>query len=144
MAWLGEQPAGELRVQAVREAFGEWLKADPRRARAWLAEEKQPALRDSALEFKARRLFDYEPERALGFCERIEDSARRQGCLEFTAKLWYAKDAVAAETWLQQSSLADGARSRVRELAKPKEQQRRGKEQQRRRPRGPRIGGDPR
>jgi hypothetical protein len=140
MAWLGEQPAGELRVQAVREAFGEWSKADPRRARAWLVEEKPAALRDPALEFKAQRIGAHEPERALGYCERIEDSARRQGCLESTAKLWYAKDAVAAETWLQQSSLDDGARSRVRELAKPKEQQRRSP----RRPRRPRIGGDPR
>jgi len=143
MAWLGEQPAGELRDQAVREAFGEWSRADPRRARAWLVEEKPAALRDPALEFKALRIVDFEPERAVGFCERIEDSARRQGCLEPAAKRWYAKDAVAAETWLQQSSLDDEARSRVRvrEIAKPKEEQQRGRP---RRERRPRIGGEPR
>jgi hypothetical protein len=137
LAWVGEQPAGEFRDQAVREAFGEWTKTDPLSARAWLIEEKPAALRDPALEFKAKRIADHEPELALGFCERIEDSARRQGCLESTAKSWYAKDAVAAETWLQQSSLGDEARSRVRELTKPKQQQRRG-------PRRPPIGGDPR
>ena len=145
MAWLGEQPAGELRDQAVREAFGEWTKTDPLSARAWLLEEKPAALRDPALEFKAQRVVDYEPERAIGFCERIEDSARRQGCLESTATRWYAKDAVAAETWLQQSSLDDEARSRVRVLTKPKEQQgRKPTEQQGRRPRRPRPGGAPR
>jgi hypothetical protein len=134
LAWVGEQPAGELRDQAVREAFGEWTKTDPQSARAWLVEKKPAVLRDPALEFKAKRIVDHEPERALGFCERIEDSVRRKGCLESTAKRWYANDAVAAETWLQQSSLDDEARSRVRELTKPKEQQRRGP----RRPQPPR------
>ena len=137
LAWVGEQPAGELRDEAVREAFGEWTRMDPQSARAWLIEERPAALRDPALEFKAKRIVDHEPERALGFCERIEDLARRNECLESNAKRWYAKDAVATETWLQQSSLDDEARSRVRELTKPKEQRRRG-------PRRPPIGGAPR
>ena len=115
LAWLGEQPAGELRDQAVREAFGQWLESGSAGARlAWLGAEKPAALHDPALESKAQRIADYEPERALGFCERIGDSARRHGCLESTAKSWYAQDAVAAETWLQQSSLDDETRSRVR------------------------------
>ncbi len=138
MAWLGEQPAGELRDQATREAFGQWLRADPRRAQAWLVAEKPAALRDPALEFKAQRMAPHEPEGALRWCERIENTARQQSCLESTAKSWYAQDAVAAETWLQQSSLDDETRSRVRALTKPKE------EQQGRRPRRPRAGGDPR
>jgi hypothetical protein len=136
MAWLGERPAGELRDQAIQEAFGEWTKMDPLSARAWVVEEKPAALRDPALEFKAKRIVDHAPEQALGFCERIEDSARQQSCLESTAKIWYAKDAVAAETWLQQSSLDDEARSRVRDLTKPK--------QPRRGPRRPPTGGVPR
>ena len=137
MAWLGEQPAGALRDQAVREAFGQWSRTDPRRARAWLDSEKLTALHDPALEIKAKRLAPYEPERALGWCERIQDTARQQSCLESTAKSWYAQDAVAAETWLQQSSLDDEARSRVRKIPKPQGQQRRG-------PRRPRAAGDPR
>jgi len=137
VAWLGEQPAGELRDLAVQEAFGEWAKTDPLSAQAWLVEEKPAALRDPALEFRAKRIVAYEPARALGLCERIRDTARQQSCLESTAKLWYAQDAVAAETWLQQSSLDDEARGRVRELTKPTEQQRRS-------PRRQRIGGDPR
>jgi len=136
MAWLGEQPAGELRDQAVREAFGQWARADSRLALAWLAAEKPTALRDPALEFKAQRIDDYEPERALGLCERIQDTARQQSCLESTAKSWYAQDAVAAETWLQQSPLDDEARSRVRKTPRPQGQQRRG-------PRRPRAAGDP-
>jgi hypothetical protein len=137
MAWLGEQPAGELSDQTVREAFGQWSRADPRSARAWLAAENQTALHDPALELKAQRMVDHEPEQALGWCERIQDAARQQGCLESTANSWYARDAVAAETWLQQSSLDDEARSRVRKTPRPeKQQQRRGPQ----RPQRPRAG----
>jgi hypothetical protein len=134
MAWLGEQPAGEFRDNAVSEAFGQWSRAEPRRAVAWLDAEKQTALHDPALESKAQRIVAYEPELALGLCERIQDTARRQGCLELTAKSWYAHDAVAAETWLQQSSLDDETRSRVRKIPKPERQKRRDP----RRPRLPR------
>jgi hypothetical protein len=140
MAWLGEQPAGELRDQAVREAFGQWSRADPQRARAWLVAEKPTAFRDPALEFQAQRLAPHVPETALGWCERIQEPALQQSCLESTAKSWYAQDAVAAETWLQQSSLDDEARRRVRKFTRPPEQQRRGP----RGPRRPRTGGDPR
>jgi hypothetical protein len=124
MAWLGEQPAEELRDQAAREAFGQWSRTDSQGALAWLAAEKPTALRDPALEFKAQRIVDYEPKLALGWCERIQDTARQQSCLESTANSWYAKDAVAAETWLQQSSLDDEARSRVRKI--PKQQGKKG------------------
>jgi hypothetical protein len=140
MAWLGEQPVGEFRDQAAREAFGQWSRADPRSSRVWLVAEKPTALHDPALETKAERMAAYEPEGALGWCERIQDTARQQSCLESMAKNWYAQDAMAAETWLQQSSLDDEARSRVRKIHKPQGQQRRG-------PRGlqrPRAAGDPR
>jgi len=114
MAWLGEQPAGALRDQAVREAFGRWSRTDPLRARAWLDSEILTALHDPALEIKAERLAPHEPERALGWCERIQDPARQQSCLESTAKSWYGRNAVEAEAWLQQSSLGEEARRRVR------------------------------
>jgi hypothetical protein len=140
MAWLAEQPAGERRDRAAREAFGQWSRKDPRSAGAWLDAEEPTALHDPALEFKAGRLAGHEPERALGACKRIQDGARQQGCLESTAKKWYAQDPVAAETWLQQSSLDDEARSRVREIPKQEKQKRHT-------PRGPRrplVGPSPR
>jgi len=122
LAWLGEQPAGELRDQAVREAFGQWSKTDPLVAQAWLKSEELTAFHDPALEYKAVRIAAYQPERALGWCERITDAARRQSCIESAAKTWYGKDAVAAETWLQQSALDEETRRRVREVAGPQRQ----------------------
>jgi hypothetical protein len=137
VAWLGEQPAGDLRDQAVREAFGQWTRKDPLGARAWLESEELTAFHDPALEVKAKRLAPHEPERALGWCERIQDPARQQSCLETTAKTWYAKDAVAAELWLQQSALDEETRRRVRKVSGPKGPRRPG-------PRGPpRAAGDP-
>jgi len=128
MAWLGEQSAGKLRDQAAREIFGQWSRAEPMSAKAWLDGEKPTALHDPALEYKAQRMVDFDPNQSLGWCDRIQDTARQKSCLESTAKSWYAKDALAAETWLQQSSLDDEARSRVRKM--PKKQGKKGPRRQ--------------
>jgi hypothetical protein len=136
MAWLGEQPAGELRDQAVREAYGQWSRTAPREAGAWLDSEELTTFHDPAFEYKALRRAAYQPDRALGWCESITDAARRQGCIESVAKTWYGKDAVAAETWLQQSALDEETRRRVREVAAPQREQKKS--------RRPRAGGVPR
>jgi hypothetical protein len=125
MAWLGEQPAGALREEAVREAFLQWSRTDARRAGAWLDSEKLTAFHDPVLELKAERLAAHAPGRALAACQRIQDAARRQSCLESTARNWYAVDAVAAETWLQQSPLDEEARSQVRKIGRQEQQPRR-------------------
>jgi len=135
MAWLSEQPAGEPRDRAVREAFTEWTKANPLQARAWLESENEPAFRDPALVAKAERLAPHVPQKALGWCERIHDPSRRQKCLESTVKSWYGRDAVAAESWLQKSSLDDEARRRVRKVTGQQRGQKQPGQQQRR-PRG--------
>ncbi len=114
MAWLSEQPAGESRDRAVRDAFTEWSKANPLQARAWLESENETAFLDPALMSKAERLAPHAPLKALGWCERIHEPSPQQECLESTAKSWYGRDSVAAESWLQKSSLNDEARRRVR------------------------------
>jgi hypothetical protein len=129
MGWLGEQPAGELRDQAVRKAFLEWSRKDRPGAKAWLDSVSPTAFHDPALEVWAEQLVAREPVEALGWCERILDPAWRERCLESAARSWYARDAVAAETWLQQSPLDEEARSNVR---RPPRQEAPG----RRRPRG--------
>ncbi|MBW2716552.1 MAG: hypothetical protein JRD03_10770 [Deltaproteobacteria bacterium] len=117
MAWLGERPAGESRDRAVREAFTEWSKANPLQAKAWLESENPTAMRDPALEIKAERVAPHVPQMAIGWCERIHDSSRQQKCLESTAHSWYGRNPVAAEAWLQKSSLDDEARGRVRKIS---------------------------
>jgi hypothetical protein len=129
MAWLGEHPAGEPRDRAVRKAFLEWSREDRPGAKTWLDTVSPTAFHDPALEVWAEQLVAGEPVEALGWCERILDPARRERCLESAARSWYARDALAAETWLQQSPLDEEVRSRVR---RPPRQEAPG----RRRPRG--------
>ena len=120
MAWLGEHPAGERRDRAVRRAFLEWSKADRAGAKAWLASISPTDFHGPAIEVWAGRLLAQEPVEAIGWCERILDTARQLRCLESAARSWYTRDAVAAETWLQQSPLDEETRSRVRRPAKKK------------------------
>jgi hypothetical protein len=114
MTWLGAYPAGERREKGVREAFVAWSTADWESAQAWLESTSLTALLDPALEVWSEQLLAWGPAEALGWCERILDAARRQRCLASGASRWYAKDALAAEAWLQTSSLDEEARSQVR------------------------------
>jgi hypothetical protein len=140
MGWLDTFPAGESRDTWVREAVRTWFAADRESAQAWLESTSQTALRDPALEVWAEQLsFAWESVEALGWCERILDLARRQHCLAFGAGQWYARDAVAAEAWLQTSSLDEEVRSEVRKKGKKLGESRSGP----RRPRRPNPGGGP-
>jgi hypothetical protein len=126
MEWLGAYPAGEHRDKGAREAFRAWSTADLEGARAWLESTPRTALHDPALEVWVEQLLAWEPAEALGWCERILDVERRQRCVVSGAKRWYVKDALAAEAWLQTSSLDEEVRSRVRtKLKKPKSGRRR-------------------
>jgi hypothetical protein len=114
MASLGAYPADERREEWFREAFRAWSTADWDGAQAWLESTPQTGLYDPAREVWVEQLLAWEPEEALGGCERIQDVERRQRCITAGAGRWYAKDAVAAEAWLQTSSLDEELRSQVR------------------------------
>jgi hypothetical protein len=119
MGWLDASPAGELREKWVREAFRAWSRADWESAQAWLESTSRTAFHDPALEVCAEQLLRVsKPAEAIGWCERILDLARRQRCLASGAGQWYGTDAVAAEAWLQTSSLDEEVRSEVRRKGK--------------------------
>jgi hypothetical protein len=120
-----DHPAEELRGPAVREAFRTWFKSKHREgAVEWLESETLTAFHDPAIEFYATDLADRSaPEEAIPWCERLLDSERRLRCFNRAAPKWYERDAVAAETWLQQSELDDEAR-RVARTPKKKKKQR--------------------
>jgi len=114
MQWVRAHPDEELRELAVREAFRTWLQADRADAVAWLEAETLTAFHEPAISFYAKDLGDRTPEQAIRWCERILDAERRLRCLEPAAAKWYQRDAVAAETWLQQSPLDEDARRTAR------------------------------
>ncbi|MBW2542115.1 MAG: hypothetical protein JRF15_08495 [Deltaproteobacteria bacterium] len=110
MQWVRDHPDEETHELAVREAFRTWFMSDPKGAVAWLESETPTAFHDPAIIFYAKDLNDRDPETAIGWCERIHDSDERLRCLRLAAAAWYQRDAVAAETWLQQSPLDEEAR----------------------------------
>ena len=114
MEWVRERPAGKPRDQAAREAFVKWLRADPEAAKAWISSESPTAFHDPVIDAYARFRDARAPEEAIAWCERILDADRRLGCLQAAAAQWYKLDAVAAETWLQQSPLSEEARRAAR------------------------------
>jgi hypothetical protein len=114
MQWVRDHPDEEEHELAVREAFRTWLKSDREGAVAWLEAETLTAFHDPAILFYAKDLKDRVPEEAIGWCERLHDSEEQLRCLTVTAAKWYQRDAVAAETWLQQSPLDEEARREAR------------------------------
>ena len=114
MEWVSELPEGSAREQAARGAFARWLTLDPQAAKAWLSSESLTAFHDPMIDAYARRIDARAPEESIGWCDRILNPDRRLGCLKVAATEWYALDAVAAETWLQQSPLSEEARRAVR------------------------------
>jgi hypothetical protein len=86
----------------------------------WLESEELTVFHDPAIAVHAKELGYRKPSAAVAWCERILDEGRRLACLKKTAAQWYQRDAVAAETWLQQSPLDEAARLKVRTPKKPR------------------------
>jgi hypothetical protein len=114
LEWVRGHPDQELHHSAAYDAFLNWLKSDRRSAVEWLESEELTVFHDPAIAVHAKELGYRKPSAAVGWCERILDEGRRLACLKKTAAQWYQRDAVAAETWLQQSPLDEAARSKVR------------------------------
>jgi hypothetical protein len=111
------------------------LQSDNAGAVEWLESETLTTFHDSSVVFYARELGHRAPAEAVGWCERVVDEQRRLSCLKKTATQWYRRNAMAAETWLQQSPLDEETRRAVRT---PRE-----KKQPRRKPPGERPQGGP-
>jgi hypothetical protein len=114
LEWVRGHPDQELHHSAAHDAFLNWLKSDRKSAVEWLESEELTVFHDPAIAVHAKELGYRKPSAAVGWCERILDEGRRLACLKKTAAQWYQRDAVAAETWLQQSPLDEAARSKVR------------------------------
>jgi hypothetical protein len=122
--WVRNYPDEEPRELAAREAFRTWFESDRAAAVEWLESESLTAFHEPAILYYAQEIGHKAPAEAVGWCERVHVEKRRLGCLKTAATLWYRRDALAAETWLQQSPLDEEARNAVR--TPPKKRQQRG------------------
>jgi hypothetical protein len=125
MQWVRDLPREELPELAIREAFRTWLASDREGAVAWLESETLTAFHEPAIDYYAKDLSDRDPEESIAWCERLLDSDSQLRCLETAAAKWFQEDPVAAEAWLQQSSLDEEARRTARILPEKKKKQRR-------------------
>jgi hypothetical protein len=125
LEWVRNHPDEEVHHQAAREAFRTWWELDRAGAVEWLESETLTPFHDPIAIVYAKGLGHRAPAKAIAWCERVFDEKRRLGCLKKIASEWYRRDALAAETWLQQSPLDEEARRAVRTPRK-KRQPRRG------------------
>jgi hypothetical protein len=125
LEWVRSYPDETARHQAGREAFRTWYISDPDGAVAWLESETITQFHEPMIVYLAKELGFRTPDRAIGWCEKLLDEQRRLRCLEKAAAQWYRRDAVAAETWLQQSPLDEEARREVRAPAEKRRPTRR-------------------
>jgi hypothetical protein len=124
--WVRGLPDETVHHQAAREAFRTWFESDRAAAVAWLESETLTIFHDPITIFYANELSYSTPAEGVGWCERIFNEGRRLACLKKMGAKWYLRDAVAAETWLQQSPLDEEARRAVRTPPEKRRQQRRG------------------
>ena len=123
LEWVRNYPDEEKQYEAAREAFRTWFESDRNGAADWLKSESLTAFHDPIIMYYAKEMGYSAPAEAVGWCERILNERRRLGCLKRMAAKWYRRDALAAETWLQQSPLDEEARRGVRAPPKPKQRQ---------------------
>ena len=121
MEWARALPVSPRRQSATRAAFVSWMKNDEPAAEAWLLGQELSSFHDPALNYYARELAEKDAVGAISMCEKVEDEKRRIGCLKKAAKNWYRADALAAEAWLQESSLDEEIRAQVRRPDQRKE-----------------------
>jgi len=117
LAWLSSAPEGWEKDFAVRVTYEEWTLVDREAALAWMAAqatgEPDPRLQP-ILPVYARLLAEDSPADAIGWAEQIEHDKKRRFTLIEVARAWRQVDEAATEAWLQQSSLSEEDREKVR------------------------------
>jgi hypothetical protein len=126
--WLAQVPEGDAVQQenwshAVWLTYALWAKSDQHAALNWMreklaVEEPEPWLRVLYGEY-ARQLAADSPEEALQWAERVEEPAARERTMVRIARYWLTQDQVAADAWLNHSSLSKAAQIQARDLTQP-------------------------
>jgi len=117
LVWLSNTPESPERDFAVWVTFEDWAKTDREAALAWMASQTTGELApwlEPALQSYAKSLAVDSPAEAIGWAEQIENDNTRRFRLIEVARAWREVDEAASEAWLQQSSLSEEDREKVR------------------------------
>jgi hypothetical protein len=117
LAWLSSAPEGHEKNHTMRVVFALWGQLDREAALGWMATqtagEPDPWL-PAIYPVYAPLLAEDAPTDAIEWAERIEADEDREIVLVKVARAWRRVDEAASEAWLQQSSLSEEAREKVR------------------------------
>ena len=127
--WVARVPEGDEEQRANKRhslwvAYASWAYNDREAALDWMAqkiaeaEEPEPWVRFLYAEY-ARQLAADSPAEAIRWAERVEDETDRERTLVRIARFWRRQDEEAAEAWLSQSSLSEGALEQARDSQMP-------------------------
>lgn len=123
MAWLSGAPEGRERDSALRDAYRRWLQVDRAEAHAWvesIGRENAEPWFGAIAEMYAQWVSKEDPREAMEWVDIVSDPKRQEQAYVRVARAWRETDEAAAEAWLAQSPLSEGARARVRkDLRKP-------------------------
>jgi hypothetical protein len=98
--WLQEQPAGQLRLETIRQTYRRWLKQDPDAAIAWLRGVTLTAALDPAVAIFARLESRMSPESAVEWANRIQDQKLQRMTIVPILRIWAKEDSAAAREWM--------------------------------------------
>jgi hypothetical protein len=117
MEWLSKAPEGKERDRAIRAAFISWRRQDEASLFEMFADrtpdDLEPWMKAAAGVY-AMAISWERPERAFEWAALIDDDQRRERAFVTIARRWRQRDEAAADAWLEQSSLSEEARERVR------------------------------
>lgn len=110
--WIAQAPGSQTLIKIMNV----WAHNDPNAAGAWLG--RQPAGPDSdpARMTFARQVSELDPESALQWAETISDPTLRESTIDHVFGDWRARDATAAQTFLQKTTWPE---ERVARLVPP-------------------------
>jgi hypothetical protein len=103
--WIRNGAPEAARPNALGMTVSSWLIRDREAARDWL--ESAPVgepYYQPAFDSLAKRLAKRDPEEAIEWCQRGRTPEVNSLCLQQVAGIWFLKDAVAAERWLEEES----------------------------------------
>lgn len=118
MEWFADLPEGNERDAGLRETYRAWLGLDKAAAHAWMAEREPSAWLDPARALYAMSLYKEpgaDPVVALEQASSISAEQLRWATVGRIWRVWYVRDAEAAEAWFleRESGIPPFYRARI-------------------------------
>jgi hypothetical protein len=117
MEWLSTMPPSFQRDLAIKGAFRGWWRRDARGFRLWaesMTQETPPAWMEPLLENWGGAVGRVKPQQGFEVARLIQDQETRERTYAAIVVAWHTREPGAAAEWLEQSTLSDPAKARIR------------------------------